>query len=213
MSTHTVKGLLGQPVITIDSGKRVGSIQEILFDPERNRVTAIVLSKPPVAGNARAIPANDIRLFGTDVTLVASEHSIAPLTDESSPKEPTRASTQVIRTQVISTTGTRLGEVSDISLDQQGNILGYKLSHSIVRDALRGKQFIPVSAILAVGDDALLVAEESLTADSSSKSASEKEPTAREPSVPESEDRATCEANQSPRQQSDGAPDSDQDAP
>ncbi|MGQ9554215.1 MAG: PRC-barrel domain-containing protein [Anaerolineae bacterium] len=157
MASHTAKGLLGQPVITLDAGRRVGSIQEIIYNTIENRVTAIILSKPPVAGSAKAVPAEHILLFGADVTLVDSETSVIVLGEEQAVRATARASTNVIRTQVITTEGRRLGEVSDIFLDDKGNVLGYQLSHSIIRDALRGKPFVPVAAVCAVGEDAVLI--------------------------------------------------------
>ena len=157
MPNYTIKGLLGQPVITLDAGRRVGSIQEILFDTLEHRVTAVILSKPPVAGSAKAVTAEHIRLFGADVTLIDSDSSIANLGEETGARVSIRAGTDVIRTQVITTEGRRLGEVSDITLDAEGNILGYRLSHNLLRDAFRGKPFIPVGALFAVGHDALLV--------------------------------------------------------
>ncbi|NLT42027.1 MAG: hypothetical protein GXX93_05100 [Anaerolineae bacterium] len=157
MPNYTVKGLLGQPVITLDAGRRVGSIQEILFDTLEHRVTAVILSKPPVAGSAKAVTAEHIRLFGADVTLIDSDRSITTLGVEDGAHGTIRAGTDVIRTQVITTEGRRLGEVSDITLDAEGTILGYRLSHNLLRDTFRGKPFIPVGALFAVGHDALLV--------------------------------------------------------
>jgi uncharacterized protein YrrD len=162
MAGHTAKGLLGQPVITLDAGKRVGSIQEIIYNTVENRVTAIILSKPPVAGSAKAVSADHILLFGADVTLVDSEGSVVALSEEHVVRATARASTNVIRTQVITTDGRRLGVVSDIFLDDKGCILGYQLSHSVIRDVLRGKPFVPVVAIGAVGEDAVLVDSQAL---------------------------------------------------
>ncbi|MGI6207505.1 MAG: PRC-barrel domain-containing protein [Anaerolineae bacterium] len=157
MPNHTIKSLLGQPVITVNSGRRVGSIQEILYDAAENRVTAIILSKPPVAGSAKAVTADHIRLFGVHVTLIDSDDAIRTLTIDPASRASVKAGTSVIRTQVITTEGRKLGEVSDIALDETGNILGYRMSHNLIRDAFRGKTFIPVSALFAVGDDAILV--------------------------------------------------------
>jgi uncharacterized protein YrrD len=157
MSTHTVKGLLGQPVITLNSGKRVGSIQEILFNAVDGHVTAVILSKPPVAGATKAVAAEHVNRLGVDVTLVDDESSVQPLAEPPSAQTGVRAATAVIRTQVITTEGRRIGEVSDIAVDDQGNILGYHLSHNILRDTFRGKPFLASSAVRAVGDDAVLV--------------------------------------------------------
>lgn len=165
MPNYTIKGLLGQPVITLDAGRRVGSIQEILFDTLEHRVTAVILSKPPVAGPAKAVTSDHIRLFGADVTLIDSDRSISTLGEESAARGSIRAGTDVIRTQVLTTEGRRLGEVSDIALDADGKILGYRLSHNLLRDAFRGKPFIPVGALFAVGHDALLVDVAGTTAD------------------------------------------------
>ncbi|MHB0875856.1 MAG: PRC-barrel domain-containing protein [Anaerolineae bacterium] len=157
MSTHTVKGLLGQPVITVNSGRRVGSIQEILFSAVDGRVTAIILSKPPVAGATKAVAAEHVTLLGIDVTLIDDESSVSPLAEPPSAVTGVRASTAVMRTQVITTEGRRVGEVSDIALDDQGNVLGYHLSHNILRDTFRGKPFLPAAVVRAVGDDAVII--------------------------------------------------------
>jgi len=180
MANYTIKALLGQPVITLDAGRRVGSIQEILFDTLDHRVTAVILSKPPVAGSAKAVTAAHIRLFGADVTLIDSDRSIANLGEDGGPRGSVRAGTDVIRTQVITTEGRRLGEVSDITLDAEGKILGYRLSHNLLRDTFRGKPFIPVGAVFAVGHDALLVDVAGATAEAED-AADDTEPDAEAP--------------------------------
>lgn len=164
MASQTVKTLLGQPVIALDTGRRVGSIQEILYDTRANAVTAIVLSKPPFTGSAKAVSAENIALFGVDVTLVTSERAVISMSLESSPSAPARAGTDVIRTQVITNKGKRLGDIADISINEKGEILGYRLSHSVIRDAFKGKPFIPVITVTAVGEDAIIVDPEALEA-------------------------------------------------
>lgn len=164
VARHTVKGLLGQPVIALNAGRRVGSIQEILFSAADNLVTAIILSKAPVSGSAKTVAADHIVLLGVDVALIDSDTSVGPLSDEGGERQHVRAATGVIRTQVITSEGRRLGEVSDIALDAHGNILGYHLSQNLIRNVMRGKSFIPVSAIRAVGEDAVLVDYQALQA-------------------------------------------------
>jgi len=157
MASQTIKGLLGQPVITLDAGRRVGAIQEILYSACENRVAAIILSKPPVAGTAKAVSFEHVALFGVDVTFIDSDRWIGPLGALPAPPDCVQAATNVIHTQVLTTAGRRIGEVGDVILDEKGTILGYQISHNIFRDALRGKPFVPVSAVTAVGTDALLV--------------------------------------------------------
>jgi len=157
MASHTVKELLGQPVITLNSGRRVGSIQEILYDPGANAVTAIILSKPPVAGGAKAVAAGHVVLFGADVTLVDDESSVITLSEGPDARSGSRAATSVLRTQVITNDGRRLGEVSDITLDEHGIVIAYQISQNVIRDTLHGRQQIATAQVYAVGEDAVLV--------------------------------------------------------
>ncbi len=188
MANHTIKGLLGLPVITLDAGRRVGSIQEILYDSEENRVTAVILSKPPVAGSAKAVTADHIRLFGLHVALIDSDQSIATLAEDPATRDSVKAGTDVIRTQVLTTEGRRLGEVADIALDQEGHILGYRLSRNLIRDAFRGKTFVPVSSLFAVGDDAILVKAEDTRSDAEEPALEALEEESEEIEAPAAED-------------------------
>lgn len=166
MPTHTVKSLLGQPVIAQDSGKRVGSIQELLFHPAEHRVTAIILSKPPIAGATKVVTSAHISILGVDVTLIDSDASVISLADDPATQSASRPITKILRLQVLSTSGKRVGEVRDVTIDEKGSITGYELAQSVIRDAIRGKASVPVSSIFAVGSDAILINAEAAIAES-----------------------------------------------
>ncbi len=156
MSARSVKGLLGQPIISLDTGKRVGTIQELLYDTADHRVCGVVLSRAPGASSARVVTIEHIALFGQDVTLIDSEQAISEMNIAAQqPRQ--RLAASLIRTQVITTDGRRLGEVADIELDQRGLATGYQLAQNVVTDTLRGRLRVPVQHVRAIGPDAILV--------------------------------------------------------
>ncbi len=150
------KALVGQEVIAIESGRKLGQIDRILIDPDAKRIDWIVVrpagrSMLEEPGPMKAIAVDQIRGLGEDVVTVPNDEVLQPL---SAPANHLVAFAAIKNEAVMTEGGKKLGEVSNIEFDEQTLDLE---SIEISQGLLSGKSSIPVTEIISVGEDVIVV--------------------------------------------------------
>jgi uncharacterized protein YrrD len=104
----------GLATIVIDTGVKVGSLEDFYFDPQHNSVYALQI-KTSLFGH-RALPISVINAIGADaVTFAAEEQLIKASSDEIIVKMPLGST--ILSYRVLSEGGTVIGSVGNIILD------------------------------------------------------------------------------------------------
>src|SRR5437764_11147511 len=62
--------LIDKPVITFDTGQRLAHVEDLLVDPERNQVLALLIDKGAVWVSPKVIPFGHIKAIGEHAVLV-----------------------------------------------------------------------------------------------------------------------------------------------
>jgi len=121
----TSNDVIGKPVITMDEGIRLGSVEDLLFDENQSRLLGLFV-KPGMLGEPFIVNFSDIAAFSPDALISRSQ------TDASDAR-----AAQVYRhaamqgKRVVTRDGRDLGTVKDLYFDELGGeILGYELAHS-----------------------------------------------------------------------------------
>ena len=163
MSEEIRKGreLLKMPVYAIQEGKHLGVITALYVRRSDSTVAAVGFSG---GGRPHHLPYGRLRVIGVDAILIDSE---AVLQDELPPGELQELDTGLYRRPVITENGRRLGSILGFRVDTAtGRIETYRVRPAkgvtaqlaaAVMD--RGLE-IPVSLVLSLGADALIVSED-----------------------------------------------------
>jgi uncharacterized protein YrrD len=103
-----------------------------------------------------ALPAEHVVVWGKDAILVDSAKMIDV---KQLPKYDrwVRLSDNLNGRYVVSTDGVRIGQVSDVIIDEQGRVSGYRLSQAFVEGKVKDKMMVPVEATSSLGKDVLIV--------------------------------------------------------
>src|SRR5712692_1989481 len=62
--------LIGLPIISLAEGIRVGEIRDLVFDPDRRTIAALVVSEASWRRDAEIVPLDRVRSFGRDAVTI-----------------------------------------------------------------------------------------------------------------------------------------------
>jgi uncharacterized protein YrrD len=106
-----IKGLA---VVAMDTGMKVGSLDDFYFDPQQSSIYALLIKTSLFAH--RALPTSDISAIGVDaVTFASEEQLIKEKSDELITKLPLGST--ILSYNVLSEGGTIIGRIGNILLD------------------------------------------------------------------------------------------------
>jgi uncharacterized protein YrrD len=110
--------------ITAKEGQEVGNVQDIIYDPKKNEVIALLVSKGDVLSEPNVIPFTEILQITSEGVDVKSEKSLQPGSKAvKSLSTPEDTDTYMKDTNIISEEGNPLGQERDIFFDTKTGIV------------------------------------------------------------------------------------------
>jgi uncharacterized protein YrrD len=151
--------IIGLPVFTINDGKRIDSIEDVIYDPFQNKIEAFLIEKSGWFSEARVISFGDLEGIGVDAALIVSPKQIRKLSDvEKNIEAIAKNDTYLTNTKIITENGVELGRVSDIYFDAgTGRVEEFEVSHGGLKYWKDGKKRVRISDIVTIGKDATIV--------------------------------------------------------
>jgi len=154
--------IVGLPVVTFNSGKKVADVADMILDPARPQVLALVIQEKSLFHSARVIPFGYISAIGPDAVIIPDGKAVVDLDRLKDKQLRALDNDQIIRgLRVLTDDGRKLGTVTDMLIDTQtGEIKGYYMSIGRVMDVTQGVRFLPASGIVNMGQRVLYVSPE-----------------------------------------------------
>jgi uncharacterized protein YrrD len=163
-----LRNLIGMPVMSADSGKCIGKVEELIIDSDMTSIKALLTVKPDFSQTGQNILETDTQeLFGVyltnlfhigqDAVMVRNDRAIEDLslfciTDCF------YYSSKLFDKPIYTDTGLSLGVLADIDFDEStGEIYTYQISDGIFFDILYGRRLMPPPKAQVVGRDMLIV--------------------------------------------------------
>ncbi|NEW04552.1 photosystem reaction center subunit H [Paenibacillus sp. SYP-B3998] len=150
--------LIGLPVLTVQSGKQIGQVKDLLLDPMWN-IKGIVLETKQWFSSLRYIPWEDLVAAGEDAVTILNDNVIQELEQTESLHALLEGSRKIKGLPVITVGGQQLGMVEDVYLNQDWGkqIVGYELSEGFISDLKEGRRWLPMPDSATKGEDAIIV--------------------------------------------------------
>ena len=145
--------IIGKPVISMDDGVNLGKVRDLYFDPNVERLVALSLGGGGLFGaRGRLIELDQISVMGEDVVLIQSAETVQKK------NEATRSNEWVsygkLHYRSIRTDGgTPIGDIEDVTLNEEGRVLDFRLGFVHVRGPIRQSRRVPRGAMLDAGND------------------------------------------------------------
>lgn len=171
---QSVKDYKGKIIISINDGKNLGTLDDVLIDPDSMEITALVTSQGWLPWHdLKAIPANNVRVWGEDTILVESADRIKKGKELPGTKAWLSISDDIIGRDVISLEGDKVGEINEVLMDPKGELVGFQLSQigyaldSVLSEGPGPKpDWIPSEAVHSMGQDVLVVSTDKIKMES-----------------------------------------------
>ena len=71
------KDMLGKPVVTYDSGKRVATIKDLIFSQTDNSLLGFLIDEAGLFSSARVLPLHLVKAIGVDAIIIPTKDAIA----------------------------------------------------------------------------------------------------------------------------------------
>ena len=157
VATTFAQEIHGNSVISIDNGQIIGSVGDIMIDPETLDAAALATSKGNLLNREiEAIPAADVQVWGQDAVLVKHPDVIVKEDQLPDLEKWLSVSDDIKGRDVIDTKGTRIGKIKDVLINAEGHLAGYRLSQVYVGGPLTQSLWIPAEATRSLGEDVLI---------------------------------------------------------
>jgi len=153
------KDIIGLKVMTLDEGKFVDRVKDIIYDADKNKVVALLIDDKGLFKDAKVILIEDIKSIGKDDVVIQSAELLKNASEvEKSVANIARSNNYLTATKIVTTDGSELGSVSDIFFDpSSGNVDEFEVSQGPLKDVQGGRKKVKVSNIVTVGEDATVV--------------------------------------------------------
>lgn len=160
--------LKGMPVVSVQGADKLGTVDEVLFERQAEQITALRVNMTGLFAGHRFIAWKNVKSVGDSAVTVADSSALQQ-EDELPAKGQNPSLRSVVGTKVITENGSEAGSVTDVDLDSaSGSVTGYVLSTSLL-DKIQNKQhLIPVSWVLTIGDNLIVVSDQTLNSQSTS---------------------------------------------
>lgn len=142
----------GLLVITRDSGKKVGKVEDLVLDRQGSRVLGILVDEAGWFKEAKVVPWPLFRVIGLDVVIIDNEESVKKASEVPEMSEVLEAGHVLLGARVATTDGRELGKIEEFYFDPEtGTVKGFELSGG------KGRSFLPTPAGFQAGEDVALV--------------------------------------------------------
>lgn len=153
--------ILGLPVISARTGKKMGVVVDIIFKPGQQKIKGLVMSTEGLLEKRKHIPLERIRAIGRHAVIVEEfshdNKQASGLLMEGNEEY----GRKILGRQLLTGNGQELGTISDIILDpHDGRIEGFEISKGFIDDLLEGRYVLPYDASNSVMEDAVIVSME-----------------------------------------------------
>jgi uncharacterized protein YrrD len=155
IDTQSIKG---RAVVSIQNGKKVGSVSDVVIDADRLQLAALVLTRGTLFDRDKEmIPAEQVQVWGEDVILIKQYDVIDEEMRMPEGKRWLYADENLRGRYVVSVDGKRIGQINDIVISPDGKLLAYQLSQVYIEGPLSESKRIDVSSTHSLGEDVLIV--------------------------------------------------------
>ncbi|MDL2344154.1 PRC-barrel domain-containing protein [Deinococcus sp. MIMF12] len=152
------KDLLGRNVVAINTGERIDSVRDLVFDHQANQVLGLLVDEGGWFRSARVVPFEAIRSIGEDAIMVDSAAAVTSTREDGRLAEVLDSNVSLVGMTLLTTDGQNLGKIADVYFEEMtGRVEGYDATGGIFSDLTSGRSFVPAPEDVQIGQDAAIV--------------------------------------------------------
>ena len=153
------KNLIGLKAISQHEGKDLGKIHDLIFSHDSRQLIALLISDRELFGlrDATAVSWEQVREIGTHAVMVPSEDVVMKVHSNDIVADSYDNGLTLASKQLTTDRGETLGKISDLYLNEDGQVVGYEVSGGLFSDAFNGKRYLDAPDDIVVGKNVILM--------------------------------------------------------
>lgn len=153
-----IQDMIGLAVFDVEEGKEIGKVCDFIIDNSW-QIQAIELEGRGIFNKAKIVSWEDIIAYGEDAVMIRNQQAVRKAEADNIQFTYFSGKTKLKDMPVLTEEGLSLGRISDVYFDQEkGNtILGLEITDGLVTDLLEGRKWLPCSADMVIGENAVVV--------------------------------------------------------
>lgn len=144
--------LLGKTIISVENARTLGKIKDVVYDPEKNRVTAFLVEEGDIISKPNLLPVNEIDDIDQNSVFVKSEKAIKPQQEVFDTIE---NETELSNSLVEKDTGEKIGLLKDMFFEAKSG----KVNNFVVKGG-RATRKVPVKKVIDAKSDKTIISDE-----------------------------------------------------
>lgn len=152
--------VIGLPILSYETGKKLGTVKELILDPKQRRVLGFLIHRAVPIGQAKVLPFQAAVNIGPDAIIVRNEPAIVEASSIHEIDTALKAKTTITGLRLYTDQGRDLGTIDDIFFDEKtGELQGFEISKGLVDRLRRRKSFVPFT-ITSIGPQVVFITTE-----------------------------------------------------
>ena len=153
--------LIGKPVIGFDTGEKIETISDLIFDQQNNQLLGFLVDEGGWFREAKVLPLQSVQSIGPDAVIIPDRSGVVAAPRVPLMQQILERNNILKGTHIMTTDGRDLGKLADLYFDEKTGIIeGYDVSGGVFADAYSGRAFVPATHTLHIGEDAAFVPPE-----------------------------------------------------
>lgn len=117
--------IIGLPVISIDEGRELGIIRDVVINPTAKEVAALLIEDRKWFLGAKTFPFSAISGIGQYAVTIKKSEAVTSVLDSSDLLDLLASDIKIIGSKILTKTGQIQGKIIDIILDDSGKIISF----------------------------------------------------------------------------------------
>lgn len=157
------KRFASMPVISLEEGRQIGTVKELVVDPAGKKVAALVIEQKGWFKEQRFIPYHKVHSVGTDAITIEKSSGVQKAAGLPEIVKLLRERVKINGAKIVAENGTVLGYVDEYYVDvESGTIAGLEFSGNFINSVLKGRAFLDIAYIRTIGKEVVVVNNEAV---------------------------------------------------
>ena len=148
------KDIIGNPVITVNDGRSIGRVKDIYLSADCKSVAGIYLGTEGLfSRKSFLVKREDITTIGQDAILVKHADVIHEEGNLAETEETWLRRDELQGRPIDTSGGTKVGKIGDVLVNEEGQVLGFSLSHVYVTGPIAENRSVAIHTVQDVGNE------------------------------------------------------------
>ena len=157
------KRFASMPVFSLEEGLHIGSVKEIVVDPDGKKIAALIIEQKGWFKEQRFIPYHKVYSVGDDAITIEKTSGVQRAASLPDIVRLLKDKVKVIGSKIVTENGNLLGFIDEYYVEvETGNITGLEFSGSLINNVMKGRAFVDISYVRTIGREVIVVTNEAL---------------------------------------------------